>query len=742
MAESKSTFTNFALDIDGDGVALVTWNAPGRTMNVIDMTVIAELSAIVEELATDGAIKGVVITSGKDTFCAGADLAMLEALSRTFAELIASQGEVAANTRLFDESRKLSLLYRRIETCGKPWVAAINGTALGGGFELTLACHHRIAADNARTRLGLPEIKIGLFPGAGGTQRIARMLPPSDALQFLLKGDQLQLNRAKAMKLVDAVVPGGDLVKSAKDWIKSAGTAKAPWDTDGFKLPGGPVYSKAGMMVFPPANAIYRRETYDNYSAARAIMQVVYEGLQLPIDQALRVESRWFAKILHSREAAAMIRTLFVSMQELNKSARRPADVPARPIKKIGVLGAGFMGGGIAYVSALAGIEVVLIDRDPETAAKGKAHSQQLMTDQVNRGRATTADRDALLARIKPTADFVELKDCDLVIEAVFEDRKIKEEVISRTQNVLGDQAIFGSNTSTLPITSLAAAFKDRARFIGIHFFSPVERMMLVEIIMGKKTGDAALAMALNFVRAIRKTPIVVNDSRGFYTSRVVGTYIREGHLMLAESVPAAMIENVGRMAGMPVGPLALNDEVAVDLAWKILKATEADLGSKAIDPRQKLLLEDMVEKRGRLGRKNGKGFYDYPPNGPKRLWPGLADLQPMKLDPDTIDIATLEQRLLAIQALESARCIEEKVVTDVREADVGSILGFGFAPFTGGTISYIDGMGVKAFVDLCDALTKSCGDRFKPPRLLLDMAKKGESFYSRFAPEKRKAVA
>jgi 3-hydroxyacyl-CoA dehydrogenase / enoyl-CoA hydratase / 3-hydroxybutyryl-CoA epimerase len=460
------------------------------------------------------------------------------------------------------------------------------------------------------------------------------------------------------------------------------------------------------------------------------------------MDQALRVESRWFAHILRSPQAAAMIRSLFVSLGELNKGARRPANIPAKPIRKIGVLGAGFMGGGIAYVSALAGLEVVLIDKDPETAEKGKAHSQKLMTDQVNRGRATAADRDTVLARIKPSADFVTLKDCDLVIEAVFEDRKIKEEVISRTQNVLGDQAIFGSNTSTLPISSLAAAFKDRVRFIGIHFFSPVERMMLVEVIMGKETGDAALAMALDYVRTIRKTPIVVNDSRGFYTSRVVGTYIREGNLMLAEGVPAAMIENVGRMAGMPVGPLSLTDEVAVDLAWKILKATEADLGAKAIDPRQKVLLEEMVEKRGRFGRKNGKGFYDYPQNGPKRLWPGLAELQPKKLDPDSLDVATLEQRLLAIQALESARCIEENVVTDVREADVGSILGFGFAPFTGGTISYIDGMGAKAFVDLCDKFAKTYGERFKPGKLLIDMAKKGDTFYGRFPPEKRKAVA
>jgi 3-hydroxyacyl-CoA dehydrogenase / enoyl-CoA hydratase / 3-hydroxybutyryl-CoA epimerase len=736
------SFTHFTIENDADGIALVTWDSPGRSMNVIDAKVMDELTAIIEQTTADAAVKGVVITSAKDAFCAGADLTMLESLSRAFVALSESQGEEAAMSRFFEESRRWSVLCRRIETCGKPWVAAINGTALGGGFELALACHRRIAADNPRTRVGQPEVKVGLIPGAGGTQRVARMMPPSDALQFLLKGDQVALNRAKAMKLIDTVVPKADLVRTAKEWIKSGGSAKAPWDVEGFKLPGGPVYSKAGIMVFTPANAIYRRETYDNYPAARAILQVVYEGLQLPMDQALRVESRWFAKILRSPEAAAMIRTLFVSMQELNKGARRPANVPAKPLQRIGVIGAGFMGGAIAYVSALAGLNVVLIDRDPEAAEKGKAHSHKLVTDQINRGRATTADRDALLARIKATADFVELKDCELVIEAVFEDRKIKEEVISRTQNVLGEEAIFGSNTSTLPITSLAAAFKDRARFIGIHFFSPVERMMLVEIILGKETGDAALAMALDFARAIRKTPIVVNDSRGFYASRVVGTYLREGHLMLTEGVPPALIENVARMAGMPVGPLSLTDEVAVDLAWKILKATEADLGAAAVDPKQKALLAEMVEKRSRFGRKNGKGFYDYPPNAPKRLWPGLADLQPNRLNVDDIDIAMLKRRLLGIQALESARCIEDKVVTDVREADVGSILGFGFAPFTGGTISYIDGMGVKAFVQMCNDLAKAYGERFKPSKLLIDMANKGETFYGRFAPAKRKAVA
>jgi 3-hydroxyacyl-CoA dehydrogenase/enoyl-CoA hydratase/3-hydroxybutyryl-CoA epimerase len=734
---------NFKLDVDADGIALITWDMAERSMNVINTGIIEELGTLVDKVAADAAIKGAIVTSGKDAFCGGADLTMLEGMGAVFANLVRTKGEEAAAAFVFEESRKLSQLYRRLETSGKPWVCALNGTAMGGGFELALACHYRVATDNPKTRLGLPEIKIGLFPGAGGTQRVARMLAPADALQFLLKGDQLKVDRAKAMKLIDAVVPQADLIKTAKDWIKAGGKAKAPWDTEGFRLPGGPVYSKAGMMTFPAANAIYRRETYDNYPAARAILQVVYEGLQLPMDTALRVESRWFAKILRSPEAAAMIRSLFVSMQDLNKGARRPPNEPPTSLKKIGVVGAGFMGAGIAQVTAAVGLQVVLIDRDQETADKGKAALHKALSDRVMKGRMKGPERDELLARISPSADYGALKDCDLVIEAVFEDRKVKSDVIAKIQAVIGDAAIFASNTSTLPITSLASEFKEPARFIGIHFFSPVDRMMLVEIILGKQTGNKALAAALDYVRAIRKTPIVVNDSRGFYTSRVVGTYIREGHLMLTEGVPAAMIENVGRMAGMPVGPLSLNDEVAVDLAWKILKATEADLGAKAIDPRQKKLLQEMVEKRGRFGRKNGKGFYDYPANGPKRLWPGLIELQPKKLlNPDNIDIGELKLRLLGIQALETARCFEEKVLTDVREADVGSILGFGFAPFSGGTLSWIDMMGTKRFVELCRKLEKKYGARFAPNKLLIDLAAKGEGFYQRFAPAKKKEAA
>jgi 3-hydroxyacyl-CoA dehydrogenase/enoyl-CoA hydratase/3-hydroxybutyryl-CoA epimerase len=737
-------FKNFKLETDADGIAFVTWDIPGRSMNVLDETTITELNEIVKQTTADPAVKGVVVTSGKEAFSAGADLSILEGMNRRYGELLKEKGEVAANQFVFDESRKSSLTFRAIETCGKPWVAAINGLALGGAFELTLSCHHRVAAENPKTRLGLPEVKVGLFPGAGGTQRVPRIVPPQEAMTLLLKGEAVDLKRAQALKLVDAVVPSADLIKTAKDWIKGGGKAVAPWDEKGFKLPGGPVFSKNGMMMFPAGNAIYRRETFDNYPAARAIMSCVYEGLLLEMDAALRVESRYFAKILRSKEAAAMIRSLFLSMQELNKGARRPPSVPPTKVKKLAVIGAGFMGASVGYVSARAGLDVVLIDRDQASADKGKAHAKSVIDDLVKKGRAKEADRDAILARITATPDYAAIADCDLVIEAVFEDRKVKAETYARARQYLKADAIFASNTSTLPITSLAEEFGDQGKFVGIHFFSPVEKMMLVEIILGKNTGDVALATALDYVRQIGKTPIVVNDSRGFFANRCVLRFTAEGLEMLMEGVPPAMIENTARMAGMPVGPLSLSDEVALDLVLKIMKATEADLGTQAVDQQQKKLMVEMVEKQGRFGRKNSKGFYDYPEKGKgqKSLWPELASLQPRHLDPDTLDIEELKQRFLVVQAVEAARTVEDDVITDMREADVGSILGFGFAPFTGGALSYIDFMGTKKFVELCHKLEAKYGSRFTPPTLLEDMAAKGQTFYGRFPPKKLAAAA
>jgi 3-hydroxyacyl-CoA dehydrogenase/enoyl-CoA hydratase/3-hydroxybutyryl-CoA epimerase len=741
-------YKNFKTETDADGIVLVTWDSPGKSMNVFDLSVIEELDKIVTETTADANVKGVVITSGKEAFSGGADLTMLDSMRTVFAGLLKTKGREAATEALFKEAGRLSQVFRRIETNGskdvpgKPWVAAINGLALGGAFELTLACHYRVASDNPKTRLGLPEIQVGLFPGAGGTQRLARMLPPTDALTIMLKGEQLKLERAKSLKLIDAIVPAADLIKTAKDWIKGGGKAVAPWDQKGFKPPVT-VYSPNGMMMFPAANALYRKETYDNYPAARAIMQSVYEGLLVPMDAALRIESRYFTHILQTKEAAAMIRSLFVSMQELNKGARRPKNVPPTKVKKLGVIGAGFMGASIGFVSAQAGIDVVLIDRDQASADKGKAHAKSALDANVARGRTTEAERDAVLSRITATADYATIKDCDLIIEAVFEDRKVKAETFAKAQPLLKDGAIFASNTSTLPINSLAEEWKDQSKFIGIHFFSPVEKMMLVEVIVGKNTGDVALATALDYVRQIRKTPIVVNDSRGFFANRCVLRFTAEGLEMLKEGVPPAMIENTARMAGMPVGPLSLSDEVALDLVLKIMKATEADLGPNAVDQEQKKLLVEMVEKQGRNGRKNSKGFYDYPEKGKgkKALWPGISELQPRKLDPDGIDVEELKQRFLVVQAVEAARTVEDHVIVDPREADVGSILGFGFAPFTGGTLSYIDFMGAKNFVALCHKLEKKYGSRFTPPKLLEEMAAKGETFYGRFAAKKAAAA-
>ncbi|TJV45345.1 MAG: 3-hydroxyacyl-CoA dehydrogenase [Mesorhizobium sp.] len=728
------SYTNFTLDIDADGIALVTWNSPDRSMNVFTEEVMRELNAIVDHVAGEKAIKGAVITSGKDTFSGGADITMLQKMLATFATDKGKDAERATKA-LFENAGYMTGLFRKLETSGKPWVSAINGTCMGGAFELSLACHGRVAADSDKVRMALPEVKIGIFPGAGGTQRVPRLTDQQQALQMLTSGQTLSPQKAKAMGLIHEIAEPARLVETAKAMIRNGLKPVAPWDEKGFKLPGGQIYTPAGFNLWPPAIAILRRETYGNYPAAAAILKCVYEGLLVPFDTALRIEQRYFTEIMQTKEAAAMIRSLFVSLQELNKGARRPAGVPETKFKKIGILGAGFMGAGIAYVTAKAGIPVVLLDRDMESAQKGKAHSDSLVSDQVKKGRAKPEERDKLLSLITPTVDYADLAGCDLVVEAVFEDSAVKKAATEQAEAVLKSSAIFASNTSTIPITGLAKNSARPKNFIGIHFFSPVDKMMLVEIILGKKTGDKALATAIDFVRAIKKTPIVVNDTRGFYVNRCVLRYMSEAYKMLIEGVPAPMIENAAKAAGMPVGPLALTDETAIDLAQKIMKQTIRDLGDKAVDPKQMALINTMVDDHGRFGRKNGKGFYDYPAKpAKKKLWPGLKDLYP-QLAPEKVDYEELQQRLLVTIALEAARVMEEGIVTDPREADVGSILAFGFAPYTGGALSYIDGIGAKEFVKIAKGLQKKYGAEFKAPKLLLDMAEKGETFYQRFDP-------
>jgi 3-hydroxyacyl-CoA dehydrogenase / enoyl-CoA hydratase / 3-hydroxybutyryl-CoA epimerase len=728
------TYTNFQFDLDSDGIALVTWDMPGKSMNVFTEEVMNELELIIDRVASDASIKGAVLTSGKDGFSGGADLTMLKKMFEVYQTEKAKNPDNASKL-LFDTAGRMTWLFRKLETSGKPWVSAINGVCMGGALEISLACHGRVVADAPKVKLALPEVKVGIFPGAGGTQRVPRLTNQQDALQMMTTGQNLSPSRAKAMGLVHEVVPPEDLIEAAKAMIRNGLKPVQPWDEKGFKLPGGAIYSPQGANLWPAATAILRRETYGNFPGAAAILKSVYEGLLVPFDTGLKIEQRYFTNVLQTTEAGMMIRSLFVSLQELNKGARRPKGIETEKLSKIGVLGAGFMGASIAYVTAKAGIPVILIDRDQEAANKGKAISEDLITKEMQKGRASQDDKDALLGLITATPDYAELEGCDLVIEAVFEDRDVKKGVTEKAGAVLGPDAIFASNTSTLPITGLATVSKRPDNFIGIHFFSPVDKMMLVEIIMGEKTGQKALAVALDYVRAIKKTPIVVNDTRGFYVNRCVLRYMAEAYNMLIEGVPPAMIENAARMAGMPVGPLALNDETAIDLSQKILKAALSDLGPKAVDPRHIELIETMAAKHGRLGRKNGKGFYDYPAKPAKKhLWPELKTLYPQQ-DADKVDVNELKQRFLFTIALEAARVMEEGIVTDPREADVGSILAFGFAPYTGGTLSYIDGMGAKKFVSRANELKAKYGPQFTPGKLLEDMAAKGETFYSRFDP-------
>jgi 3-hydroxyacyl-CoA dehydrogenase/enoyl-CoA hydratase/3-hydroxybutyryl-CoA epimerase len=718
--------TNLTLARGDDGIAVITWDMPGRSMNVMNDVSLGEFARAVDAALSDPETKGVVITSGKPAFIAGADLDWLEAM------LAGTPGEIEGERSrgLFDRFMDIHRLFRRIETATKPFVATINGTALGGGFEVCLACHRRIATDDPRALLGLPETKVGLFPGFGGTQRYLRMLGALEALPLLLEGTSLSPAQALARGLVDEIAPAAELVVRAKEWI---GTASAealvkPWDKPGFVVPGADPRTLAGVQAFSAANAMQRAKTYGNYPALDAIQSVVFRGMLVPLDTGLRIEGKAFAKLALDPRARNMVRTQFINLQRANRLARRPAAVARKRFSRIGVLGAGLMGSGIAHVAARAGIDVILLDVNDEAAGRGLDHIRRQQQSAVERDRTSEAEARVIVARVQPTADYARLIGAELVIEAVFENREVKADVTRRAEAVLGAEAVFASNTSTLPITGLAQTSARPERFIGLHFFSPVERMPLVEIIRGKRTEEEALAWSMDFVRQIGKTPIVVNDSRGFYTSRVFGTYTREAVLMLAEGIRPALIENGGKAAGMPMAPLALSDEVAISLIHQVAVQTRKDLGDKYQETAADRLIAEMVERQNRPGRRGGKGFYDYPSDGPKRLWPGLSQLAPEAASQPSLD--KIKTRYLAIQALEAARCLEENVVTDPADADVGALLGWGFAPWTGGPLSYIDMLGTGPFVELCDRLAQQHGSRFLPNPMLRDLAHRGAAIY------------
>ncbi len=711
-------------EIDGDGIALLTIDVPGQSMNVIGPDFLADLDAAIDRIATEEGIKGAVICSGKASgFMAGMDL-------KQMSSMLAPAGGKPAMAELFDKVFVLNAQFRKLETCGKPVAVAIEGTCMGGGLELALACHHRVLTSNPKVQIGLPEILIGLFPGGGGSQRLPRLIGVQTALLYMLQGKSFRPAEALALKVVSELAEPGKTVEAARQWVKANPSGGVqPWDQKGFKVPGGSGQFNPGFIqTMAGATAMTTKQTQRNIHAPHALLSAVYEGIQLPMDRAIRVESKYFAKIVADPQAGNMVRTLFVSKQAAERGARRPAGVEPQPTTKLAMLGAGMMGAGIATVAAQAGIEVLLLDRDMASAEKGKAHAEEVLKKRLGKGM-TPEKMAEVLARITPVTEAEALAGCDFVIEAVFEDRAIKAEITKRVEAVLGPDTIFGSNTSTLPITGLAEAWSKPENFIGVHFFSPVEKMPLVEIILGKQTGERAIAKAMDFVRQIKKTPIVVNDSRGFYTSRCFGTYVQEGTILLAEGVGPALIENVGKQLGMPVGPLAVSDEVSIELGVKVMRAARNDLGDAYQPTGADTVAERMVEL-GRLGRKNGKGYYDYPSDGGKKaLWPGLGGEFPLSASQPTP--AQVRERLLYRQLVECARCFAEDVLVTPQDGDIGAIFGWGFAPYTGGPFSAMDTIGIAKVVEVLDRLAADHGDRFTPPQHLRDMAARGERFYA-----------
>lgn len=721
---------HWRVDVDGDGIALVIFDMAGKKVNTLSEETLAELTAIIERIKSDDTIKGVILASAKPgIFCAGGEL--------THIKSFAGPGEAGkeAETLATDLARmtKDMAVFRGLETSGKPVACAIEGMALGGGAELAMACHYRVAADSEQMALGLPEGGLGLLPGGGGTQRLPRLVGISESLPILLQGVNKTAYEALKIGWVNDVVPVGQTIDRARRWLLEAGDPVQPWDKPKFQIPGGGPYVQANSEALAMHAAMSRQKFYGNYPAQGHIMTALYEGVQVPFDTGLRIEMREFIRTVRTPQALAMIRTAFLSPREIKSGVNRPSGHPVKTFHKGAVLGAGLMGAGIACVQAQAGIETILIDQTQEAADRGKAYTAAYLGKQVSRGRMTQDKADGILARITATTDYAHLRGSDIVIEAVFEDRDVKASVTRLAEAEVGADVIMATNTSTLPITGLAVASVHPENFIGLHFFSPVERMDLVEIIRGDKTSEATLAAAYDYIASIRKTPISVKDSRGFYTSRTITRYLDEPCEMLMEGIAPAIIENIGLMTGMPIGPLSLPDAIGLELPYHVLGQTKRDLGEAYKPTATDTVLDFLVVQNGRHGRRNGKGFYDYSEDGKsKTLWSGLTGLAaPVVTDAFSEDVKSeLKKRILYRMSLEAAKCIEEGVIADPREVDVGATMGFGFPKWTGGPISLIEQVGISKFVQECDGLADRHGERFRPGQMLRRMAAEGTTFY------------
>jgi len=724
MTDAKSTATPPAsglitLTHGGDGIALIVIDCPGTSVNVFSAALTHELSEAVETVLGDPSVNGVILTSGKAGFMAGADL-------KACYPAIAAHLDGHEETPLqFPEENRL---LRRIETGGKPFACAINGTALGGGLELALACHHRVLSDDPDTRVGLPEVSVGLLPAGGGTQRLPRLIGIEAALPLLVEGTALNAEQALRAGIVDALAEPPGVIDACRRWLLGRPDAAQPWDKDGYRIPGGagPLAEHA-MRSFYAGMAKVRQRTQNNYPAPLAILRAVYEGTQLPFEQALDVEAACFRTLVQNPVARNLIRTQFIGARRHAALTHRPAGIAAQPVRRLAILGAGMMGTGIAYAAAAAGIDVVVLDATPQQAAAAAAKIRKIALRMGGKGDPD-AHAAAIQARITCTADFALIAGADALIEAVFEDRAVKQRAFADALRYMAPGALIATNTSTLPVSGLARYVDDPTRFIGMHFFSPVERMPLLEIIMGEQTSQATLAHAMDLARRLRKTPIVVNDSPGFYTSRVFCTYVDEAMIMLREGVAPALIENAARMAGFAVPPLAVLDEVSLDLQKRVVDQAVAD----GLDARfRRVQAQPAIEamnRIGRLGRKSGGGFYVFSDEGGKHLWPGLAELFPVAARQP--DVHEVRDRLLYIQALESVRCLDEGVISAGQSADIGATLGLGFPAWTGGPISFIDSVGLTAFLRRCEALKASCGARFDPPASLVGQAREHGSFY------------